>query len=427
MVNLSYASPSPSRKWLIASVLGFGVLVNYIDRINLSVAHGALTHEFGISDITFGWLLSAYNFTYAICQIPMGLLIDRFGVRRLGCCSAVVVTAASLVSSVVPNVGSLFAARFLLGVGESPLFPANAKAIGKWFAPEQRGRATSAFDSAAKLASGIGIPLVGVILIKFGWRWSFAATGIGTLLYFLLFVATYNDPQPNASFSSSAIGEYAPSSEEYPRTAGYFFTLPQLLAQPRVIGMAIAMLSYNYTFYMVLTWLPTYLARQMHIDLIHSFLYTGIPWIIATFVEIIVGGFLLDWLVSRSTRPGKLRLYVVAAGLLCGLGIAGAGFAHSVSSAVFWMTICIAGTAAATPCIWSAPSLIAPESNVGTVGSIMNLSGQCAGICAPICTGYLVTLTHSFAAAFLVAAAILLVGTLACIVLVRSIEPIRPS
>jgi ACS family D-galactonate transporter-like MFS transporter len=357
----------------------------------------------------------------------MGLLIDRFGVRRLGCYSAAVVTAASLVSSVAPNVGSLFAARFLLGIGESPLFPANAKAIGKWFPPKQRGRATSAFDSAAKLASGIGVPLVGMILLKFGWRWSFATTGIGTLLYLLLFATTYRDPPADASVSAGAISEGTPSIEDFPPTARYAFTLPQLLAQPRVIGMAIAMLSYNYTFYMVLTWLPTYLARQMHIDLMHSFLYTGIPWIIATFVEILVGGIVLDWLVSRSAHPGKLRLYVVAAGLLCGLGIAGAGFAQSVSSAVFWITISIAGTAAATPCIWSAPSLIAPESNVGTVGGIMNLSGQCAGICAPICTGYLVTLTHSFAAAFLVAAAILLIGTLACILLVRSIEPIRVS
>ena len=147
---------------------------------------------------------------------------------------------------------------------------------------------------------------------------------------------------------------------------------------------------------------------------------TALGLIVALF-----GGFLLDWLVSRSSRPGRLRMYVVAAGLLCGLGIAGASFTHSVSSAVFWITVSIAGTAAATPCIWSAPSLIVPESNVGTVGSIMNFSGQCAGICAPICTGYLVTVTHSFAAAFLVAAAILLIGTLACVLLVRSIEPIH--
>jgi len=85
MVKLFNTASNPGKKWLIAVVLGLGVLVNYIDRVNLSVAHGALTNEFGISDITFGWLLSAYNFTYAICQIPMGLLIDRFGVRRLGC------------------------------------------------------------------------------------------------------------------------------------------------------------------------------------------------------------------------------------------------------------------------------------------------------------------------------------------------------
>ena len=72
MVKLSYALPNTRRKWLIAIVLGLGVLVNYIDRINLSVSHGALTHEFGISDITFGWLLSAYNLRMQFAKFPWG-------------------------------------------------------------------------------------------------------------------------------------------------------------------------------------------------------------------------------------------------------------------------------------------------------------------------------------------------------------------
>jgi MFS transporter, ACS family, D-galactonate transporter len=163
-------------RWKIAALLALGVFVNYLDRVNLTVAHGALERDFHVSYVTFGWLLSTYSFTYAICQIPMGLLLDRFGVRKLCIISAALVTIASFVSALSPTLGFMFASRLLLGVGESPLFPGNAKAVGLWFAAEERGRATSLFDSMAKFASGIGVPVIGFILLSTGWRSVFAFT-----------------------------------------------------------------------------------------------------------------------------------------------------------------------------------------------------------------------------------------------------------
>src|SRR5215475_12512764 len=176
----------PQRSWQIAWLLGVGVLVNYFDRINLSVSHESLIAAFGISNIAFGYLSGAYNWTYALCQLPIGVLLDKFGIRRVGRISTFLWSVASFGAAITPSIGGFFAARLLLGVGEAPTFPANAKAIGYWFPSHERSFATSIFDSAAKFASAIGVPLIGILLLHIGWRLSFAATGILSFLYFLL-------------------------------------------------------------------------------------------------------------------------------------------------------------------------------------------------------------------------------------------------
>lgn len=105
--------------------------------MNLSVSHAALVTTFGISNITFGYLSGAYNWTYAMCQLPIGVVLDRMGVRRVGRISTFLWSVASLAAAVTPNIAGFFGARFLLGVGEAPTFPASAKAIGHWF-PERK-------------------------------------------------------------------------------------------------------------------------------------------------------------------------------------------------------------------------------------------------------------------------------------------------
>ena len=172
----------PMRRWRIAWLLGLGVLVNYFDRVNLSVSHASLYAAFGISNIAFGYLSGAYNWTYALCQLPIGVLLDKFGVRRIGRVSTFLWSIASFGAAVTPSLGGLFAARFALGVGEAPTFPANAKAIGLWFPAKERSLATSIFDAAAKFAPAIGVPLIGMSCLMVGWRWSFAFTGIVSFL-----------------------------------------------------------------------------------------------------------------------------------------------------------------------------------------------------------------------------------------------------
>src|SRR5258706_910263 len=160
----------PRRRWGIALLLGFGVLVNYFDRVNLSVSRDALQNAFGISAGMFGYLSSASNWPYALLQLPSGLLLDRFGRRRVGIVSTVIWSVASFAAAISSGIGGLFAARLLLGIGEAPTVPAHSKATGYWLSQDERSLATAVFDSAAEFSSASRIPAVGLVLTRFGWR-----------------------------------------------------------------------------------------------------------------------------------------------------------------------------------------------------------------------------------------------------------------
>jgi MFS family permease len=398
-------------------LLGLGVLINFFDRVNLSVAHDALRATFDIDEVAFGYLAGAYNWTYALCQLPVGALLDSFGVTLIGRIGSLLWGVATLAASVSPTFGTLFASRMLLGIGEAPIFPANAKAIGLWFPPEQRGLPTAIFDAAAKFATAIGVPIIGILLLHVGWRLAFAATGLASLVYFALFCWIYRDPPVGPSEVTGAAPLGVPAR-------GTSVPFRYLLRQRKVYGLVIGYGAYNYVFYLLLTWLPTYLAVTLHISLMHSFLYTGVPWLIATATDLAVGGWLVDWLLRRGHSPTMVRQGILIAGMLLGMGLLGAAQASTPGRALFWISVSIGGLAAAAPVSWSLPALIAPAGAVGRVAGVMNLSSQVSAIAAPIITGYLFRRTHSFAIAFSVPIVYLLAGIAGYLLLLGRIEPI---
>lgn len=417
------------RRWRIAWLLGIGVLVNYFDRVNLSVSHEALITTFGISAVTFGYLSGAYNWTYAMFQLPIGVLLDKFGIRRVGLIGTFLWGIASFGAAITPNLGGFFAARLLLGVGEAPTFPSNAKAIGYWFPARERSSATAIFDSAAKFSSAIGVPIIGILLLKVGWRWSFAITGFVSLIYFVFFWKIYRDPKDDPELSDVERRHIADDADPELVDDGHsgHVSLGFLLRQRKMLAMVLGFGSYNYVFYLLLTWLPSYLSSALHIDLLHSFLYTGVPWLVATAADLIVGGWLVDALLRRGWNANLVRKGVLIGGTVLGLGIIGAAHAHTAARALIWISISIGGLSAAAPVGWSIPSLIAPRHSVGKVGGIMNFSNQLSGIAAPIITGYVVAATQSFAWAFRVSAVYLLIGVAAYTFMLGKIEPMAPE
>ena len=416
----------PRRRWRIAFLLAFGVLVNFFDRINLSVSRDALHDSFGLSLVAFGYLSSAFSWTYALMQMPAGVLLDRWGVRRVGRVSALLWSVSSFAAAVAPGLSWFFGARFLLGVSESPTFPANAKALGYWFTRDERGMATSITDAAAKFSTAIGVPFIGLLLLYFGWRWSFAATGFISLLYFVLFYLVYRNPREDEKLSEQELqfllrGGTQPEDQVRARSGS---SLGYLLIQRKVYGLALGWGAYNYTFFLLLTWLPSYLSVSLHVDLFHSIFYTSVPWLFATATDLLVGGWLVDTLIQRGYDAHRVRQSVLVTGMSFGLAIFGAARAHGPVAALVWISLALGGLAAAAPVAWTIPSLIAPRESVGTLAGTVNLCGQIAAICAPIVTGYIVSASHSFAAAFVTATLILLLGIAGYIFLLGRIEAI---
>jgi ACS family D-galactonate transporter-like MFS transporter len=414
-------------RWGIALLLGVGILVNYFDRVNLTVSGGALRHEFGIDDIGFGYLLSAFGWTYAIAQIPVGILLDHFGVKVVGRIASFCWSIVSLLTAAVGSFGMLFGARLGLGLAETPAFQIDAKATGYWFPTNERGVATAIFDSAAKLATGIGLPIVSLILLNYGWRATFLVTGVASFLFFVAFFVFYRNPSEDKRLTH-AEREYIKNGgaqpEGIPTTGNVGSMFVYLLKQAKVWGLTIGFAAYGYSFYLLLTWLPGYLVETFHMTVLTTGIYTAVPWIIAAIADLLVGGFLVDALIKRGMDATRVRKTILVIGMLLGLSIFGATTTHDPNVAIIYITIALAGLSISAPIGWSIPALIAPQGAVGSVGSIMNFANTLMSIAAPIVAGYVVVATGSFTDVFLIAATVLAIGILSYVFLLGRIERI---
>ena len=415
-----------SRRWRIAVLLGVGVIINFFDRVNLSVAITPLKGEFSLSTVAVGYLLSTYSWTYVLLQLPSGPVLDRYGVKPVIRISAFLWSIASFVTGVARGFAGIISARLLLGVAEAPTFPGNAKAIGLWFPRSERGLATAIFDASAKFASAIGIPIVAIVVHYWGWRMSFVFTGVLSLGYFALFWFVYCDPtgDPRLSLAErehiSAGGGNDEAAVDTRHAASLFF----LLRRKKVWGLALGMAAYNYNFYLFLTWLPGYLSTALHLNILQSGFYTAIPWLAATASGLLFGGWLVDYLIRSGRDSTRVRQTVLVAGLALGLAVAGAARTTNPRVAIFWISIALSGLAASAPVGWSIPGLIAPAGSTARVAGIMNFVANVPAILAPVITGYLVGNSQSFRRPFLVAAAVLLAGIVSYLVLLGKIEPI---
>jgi MFS family permease len=426
MTAIPAAIRIPRVRWGIGVLLGAGVLINYFDRINLSVGAPQLQQEFGLTDGELGWLFSGFFWSYALLQIPSGMILDRFGVTAVYRVSSFLWSLTSAMTALAGGFGGVLAARLLLGIAEGPGFPASAKATGYWFPRGERAMATSIFDAAAKFANVIGVPLVALAIVQFGWRWGFGITGMLSFLYFLAFLIVYRDPSRHPRLSSVE-RDYiraGGATREGPAESGEVAMLGYLLRNRKVWGLTIGFAAYGYSFYLFLTWLPNYLVQSMHMSILRSAGFTAIPWICATVAGLGVGGWLIDHLIARGYDETPVRKTVLVVGMLLGLAVFGATVTTDPVWAIIWISVALSGLAAASPVGWSIPSLIAPRGGTGTIGGIMNFLNNMMGVVAPVTTGYIVGATGSFVGAFLAAGIVLVIGIVAYVAILGRIEPI---
>jgi sugar phosphate permease len=414
-------------RWGIALILAFGVLINYIDRGALSVAAKPLHDELGMGPEQFGFLSSAFFVVYAFSQIPIGYILDRYGVTVVSRIGALLWSIASACTALAPNFGLIYAARLFLGLAEAPTFPANAKAVGYWFPRNERGLATSLFDAAAKLSNAIGVPFTAFLLVMFGWRGMFWTTAALSLVFFALFWIFYRNPSQDkrltpaeAKYIREGGGEPETPPGERPRGASLLY----LLSQRKVWGLTIGFAAYGYLFAFLLTWLPTYLQSTFGINILKAGGYVLIIWGVGTLTDLIVGGWLVDYLIQRGYDANRVRKTVLIAGLVLGFAVIGAAYTKDINVAVFWITLSVAGISFHAPVGWSIPALIAPANSTGQVGGIMNFLNNVAGFFAPTITGIIVAQTGSFNIALITAAVILIVGIFSYVVVLGRIDKV---
>ncbi|MGB6487461.1 MAG: MFS transporter, partial [Steroidobacteraceae bacterium] len=351
----------PRLRWRITGLIATGVLINYFDRISLSVAGPQLERSFHLTPAELGLLFSAFFWSYALLQIPVGFVLDRLGVTRVGRWSAFLWGAAQVLTACAGGFAGIFAARLLLGIAEAPSFPASSKATGYWFPRAERALATALYDLGAKFSNVIGVPLVALAVVRLGWRWGFGVVAALSFVYFLVFYRMYRDPSQHPGLTREerqylAAGGAEPEGQPSAPMAGM---LAYLLSTRKVWGLVIGFGAYGYSFNLFLTWLPDYLVRTMHRSILTSAGFAAIPWACGSLADLLVGGWLIDFLIARGRDETRVRKAVLVIGMCAGIAVLGATATVRPGVALVWISIALSGLSAAAPVAWSLTSLIA--------------------------------------------------------------------
>jgi MFS family permease len=421
--------PRGKARWSVALLMGFGILINYVDRLSISVTQGPLTKEFGLTAIEFGVLSSAFLWSYAIMQIPSGMLLDRFGVKKVWGASAVLWTVASVLTAIASGAWVIVLARVFLGVAEAPAFPGAMKATGLWFPRHERGLCTAIFDSGTRLANVLGLPLIAFTVATWGWREAFWLQAVLSLVFLGAFLWRYTGPKHKLAKGTLSAEEYryiidGGATSEDVRPASDWKTIGYLLRQRKVWGLSLGLAGAGYVLWMLLTWLPGYMQTSMNQSVLQSGIYAAVPALAMFVSELTIGGWWVDRVIGRGANPDRIRKGVLVAGMIVALFTVGAAFSNSPLVAITWIAIGSAGIALVYVTSNSLPALIAPEGSAGSLAAIVNCVNLLAGVAAPIVTGFIVDATGHFVYAFIIGGIALIGGLASYLLLMGRIEPI---
>jgi MFS transporter, ACS family, D-galactonate transporter len=394
-------------RWRIITMLLVAATINYIDRVNLSYAAPTLMKAFGIGPAQMGFVLSAFLWTYFLLQVPVGLALDKFGVRFVYGGAAFLWGAATMLTATATGVVSLAAWRTLLGVGEAPLAPAGTKVIGVWAADHERGFASAMTVAGVPLGVFIGSPFIGWLLADFGWQTVFIGTGAIAVLWSLGWMAYYRQPEQHRGANDAERAYLRSNSrrETMPTRASW----RSLLTNRNILGLSLGHAALLFNLYFLLTWLPTYLIEQHHLTTLRTGLFGSIPWFFGL-VGALLGGRLSDLLVRRGWPIMRARKAFLGLGMILSMASLLSLFTATVTATVACLSVAIFGLLITNSVVWAANAEIAPTQQGAQVSAIQNCIGNAAGLLAPIMVGVLLQLTGSWMAPMVSTAVIALAG-----------------
>jgi ACS family glucarate transporter-like MFS transporter/ACS family D-galactonate transporter-like MFS transporter len=442
------------RYWILLMIFVV-TTVNYADRATLSITGPAMRQEFGFGAVEMGYIFSAFSWAYVLSQLPGGWLLDRFGARRVYAASiflwslfTVLQAAVGVFAGIGMAVTTLFILRFMVGMAESPAFPANAKVVASWFPTAERGTASAIFNAAQYFAAVVFTPLMAAVTHYFGWHAVYVGMGVfGILLAFvwLRFVfspASHPAVKP-AEFAyieaggglvhmgerSAAQKADAAAALPKPATAAALpkgqtaYYLKQLLTNRMLLGIYLGQFSVNVLTYFFLTWFPVYLVQERHMSILKAGFMVSLP-AICGFIGGVLGGMVSDWMLRKGWSATAARKTPIVVGMLLSMTMIGCNYTASETLVVGLMALAFFGKGLGA-LGWAVMADVAPREVIGLAGSIFNMFGNIAGIVTPIVIGYILASTGSFNGALVFVGMNALITVFAYLVIVKDIKRIE--
>jgi len=407
------------KEWIVVGLLVFSVLVNYVDRGNLSLAMPLLQREFAFSPLRAAELLSAFFWTYALVQLLgiAGWLTDRYSAGWVLMGGYLLWSLAMACLGFAPSYVALFALQLVLGMGESVAYPCYSRIFAA-MPQEHRGRANAFIDAGTKIGPAAGAFVGGMILVHNGWRLLFLAFGIGALVWLVpWYLAMPRDRQTES-----------PGAVDHAQQSANPAAEPSILKMLRLRcawGALIGHFCGNYFYYLVLAWLPTYLVQEEHLSIRAMSRLTAAVFLLIA-CSTVTAGWISDRLIARGASPTAVRLTLVAGG-------------QAVASILLALTVVhghpfVALSLLAIACIghggyasnhWAIAQTLAGPEMAGRWSSLQNGFANFSGIIGLWLTGFIVQTHRSARLAFAITGAVALVGAASWIFLVRRVEPVQ--
>lgn len=405
------------RRYLVIFLMFLVVFINYMDRVNFSVSIPAIRQQFGFDLHQIGEISFVWGLAYGLFNFPGGWIADRLGLRwgmlmALGWWS--VFTIAT------PFAGSLmgwYVVRALMGAGEAPIWPYNAKTANSWAAPSERSTAYTWAGSGQYIGPAIGSILAGWIVVRFGWQWSFILFGAAGVLILPVWIFIVRDrPEQDPRLSAGEreiIGNRSTATEkaDWPGIRAVF-------ASRTGIGMLLVYLTFGYILFTFLYWVPSYMFYTFHMSILKSAAWSSLGSVLG-FAGFVLSGPFNDFLVRRSNNRLTARrlgaaLPMAAGAVLVVLSLlsarAGAGQLTAILLGLVQLAMNTTVGAWAVAIIDISPNQASTGFVYGVFNGVLNLMGACNSIIlTSLATSYGFPLAFGSALAFM---AVFMIGIL---------------
>ena len=391
-------------RWVVASLIFFITLVNFIDRSAISFVIDPLKQEYHFTDTQFGMILSAFGMGYILLTFFGGWLVDLWGARFVWPIAAVGWSLCVGLLGLAAGFWGFIGLRFLLGVAEGPHFPAMTRSISNWLSPSERARALSLGLVAIPLSAVLGAPITSYLVADFGWRAMFFIISSAGIVWAAAWYWLFRDNPADSAWVNEAEKKYiaAPSKREKKKNVGVM-DWRFVLIHPALIANNIAYFAFGYMLFFSTLWLPGYFLSQHGLNLKSVGWYLTIPWLVgAIFLK--AGGILSDYLYKKTGRSRLARSHVIwSSQLLAAICFVLLSYTHSLGLSLVFLSLGLGFGLMPQPAFFSINIDVAKERS----GAAQGVTSSClslAGIIAPVLTGWLIDFTGNYRGAFLLLA-----------------------